>query len=150
MNNERKIVTLDDLERRGGEMHRQPYFDWIRHVVSLATAALTALIALQSSYLSSHPQLPILLAACWLALLVTILLGILVLRTEYITPLNSVNRLRALRAEHGDEYTKNYISKNSSVKPPWYHSWAVRLMVFSFVLSLVLLCIFAVINLLVR
>lgn len=145
--NERKIVTLDDLERRGGEQHRKPYFDWIRHVVSLSTASLTALIALQGSYLPSHPRLPVLLAACWVALLTAILLGILALRAEYSVPLDMARKIRNLREAHGDEYATNYMRQNGFETPPWHHRWAVRLMMVAFVFAWSSLCLFAVLNL---
>ena len=147
---DRKIVTLDDLERRSVGEHIRPYYDWIKHIVSLAIGSLTALIALQGSYLPSHPQLPILLALCWVALLITILLGILALRAEYNTPLASARRIRTMRAKHGDAYATNYIIKSGGEVPHWHHKWAVRLMVFSFVLAFSSLCVFAAVNLLVK
>jgi len=107
MNNDRKIVTLDDIERRHSLDSRRPYFDWIRQVVSLSTAALTALIALQGNYLPSNPQLPFLLVICWLALLLTIFLGIFALRAEYQTSLDAINELRISRAEIGDQKNSN-------------------------------------------
>jgi len=146
----RKIVTLDDLERRSIGEHVKPYYDWIRHIVSLSVGSLTALIALQGSYLPIHPQLSFLLALCWLALLMTILFGILSLRAEYNTPLASARRIRNMRVQHGDEYAVNYIKKNGGEVPHWHHKWAVRLMVMCFVLSLVSLCVFAVVNLVVK
>ena len=146
----RKIVTLDDLERRSTSSHVKPYYDWIRHIVSLSIGSLTALIALQGNYLPSHPQLPSLLALCWAALLATILLGILALRAEYRTPLASARRIREMRVKHGDVYAANYITKNGGEVPHWHHKWAVRLMVAFFVLSLVSLCAFAVVNLLAK
>lgn len=144
---ERKQVTLDDLERRNAIAHLKPYYDWIRHVVSLSTASLTALIALQGSYLPSHPRAIYFLALAWLALLSTILLGIVALRAEYTTPLAAVARIRKMRAEHGDAYAANNIMLGSGTPPHWFHKWAVRLMVGSFALALSSLCVFAVINL---
>jgi hypothetical protein len=146
----RKIVTLDDLERRSVGAHVKPYYDWIRHIVSLSIGSLTALIALQGSYLPSHPQLPVFLAICWVALLATILLGILALRAEYNTHLESARNLRALRVAHGDAYAANQVMKNGGTLPHWSHKWTVRLMVAFFILSLVSLCVFAVVNLLAK
>ena len=147
MNNERKIVTLDDLERRGIAEHRKPYYDWLRQIVSLSTASLTALIALQGSYLPTHPKLPILLASCWLALLLAILLGIVALRSEYQTSLDSTNKIKKSRAKVGDSVTTNLVSRGTlSGTPPWYHRWAVRLMVAFFVFALSSLCAFAIVN----
>jgi hypothetical protein len=146
--NIKKTITLDDLEKRHIESHYQPYFDWIRHVVSLSVAALTALISLQGSYLPIDPVLPILLAACWAALLSTILLGILALRTQYKTPLAAAQKIQNQRRAHGDFYAASQVKRGQFHKPPRYHYWVVRLMVLSFVFALSSLCIFAIANLL--
>lgn len=146
----RKIVTLDDLERRNINNHFDLYFDWIRQIVSLSVASLTALIALQGSYLPTHPELPILLAVCWAGLLSTILLGVAALRTQYSAYIRSTDRIRNLREKHGDAYAAKYLSKSGGTAPPWYHKWVVRLMVASFVLSLVSLCTFSIINLMFK
>lgn len=146
----RKIITLDDLERRNINNHFNLYFDWIRQIVSLSVASLTALIALQGSYLPTHPELPILLAVCWAGLLSTILLGVLALRTQYSVYIRSADRIRTMREKHGDAYAAKYLSKIGITASPWYHKWVVRLMVASFVLSLVSLCTFSVINLLFK
>ena len=148
MTSDRKIVTLDDIERRHILNHRKPYFDWIRQIVSLSTASLTALIALQGSYLPSHPQLPFLLAICWLALLLTIPLGIFALRSEYQTPLDALKQIKKSRAEIGDQETTILISNGtlSGAVPPWHHRWSVRLMVTLFIISLSSLCAFAIVN----
>jgi len=143
-----KIITLDDLEKRHIESHHQPYYDWIRHVVSLSVAALTALISLQGSYLPSSPKLPELLASCWVGLLATILLGILALRNQYNMPLAAARHLRKNREEYGDDYTVGLVKKRQYHRPPFYHRWAVRLMVLFFVFSLCSLCSFAILNLL--
>lgn len=144
------MVTLDDLERRGVAAHVKPYYDWIRHIVSLSIASLTALIALQGSYLPNHPQVICFLALAWLALLSTILLGLVALRAEYTTPLASASRIRKMRVEHGDAYAANSITKGSSTLPHWSHKWSVRLMVGSFVVALCSLCVFAVVYLLAQ
>lgn len=144
---ERKQVTLDDLERRNAIAHLKPYYDWIRHVVSLSTASLTALIALQGNYLPNQPRAIYFLALAWLALLSTILLGIVALRAEYTTPLAAVARIRKMRAEHGDAYAAKNIMQGSGAPPHWFHKWAVRLMFGSLGLALGSLCLFAVINL---
>lgn len=144
---DRKQVTLDDLERRNVGAHIKPYYDWIRHVVSLATASLTALIALQGSYLPSHPRVIYFLALAWLALLSTVLLGLVALRAEYTTPLAAAARIRKMRATYGDAYAANNIMQGNGTPPHWFHKWAVRLMVGSFSVALSSLCIFAVVNL---
>ncbi|MGE4500140.1 MAG: hypothetical protein AB7C96_07305 [Hydrogenovibrio sp.] len=143
----RKTVTLDDIERRHVTAHITPYYSWIRHVVSLSTASLTALIALQGHYLPSHPQAISLLALSWLSLLLTVLSGLVALRSEYATPLAAVKKIREMRRDHGDMYAANQIQQRNSTPPHWSHKWAVRLMLSAFSIGLICLCIFAVINL---
>jgi len=145
---QRKTITLDDLERRGIAAHLNPYYGWIRHVVSLSTASLTALIALQGSYLPNHPQVIYFLALAWLALLSTILHGLVALRAEYTTPLAAAARIRKMRATHGDAYAANDITNGRGTLPHWSHKWSMRLMVVSFVVALSSLCVFAIVNLL--
>lgn len=144
----RNIVTLDDLERRAINAHIKPYYDWIRHVVSLSIMSLTAQISLQGQYLPKHPQAIYFLAFGWLALLSTILLGVLALRAEYTTHLASADRIRKMRIGHGDACAANDIMAGTGTNPHWSHRWYVLIMVCSFVISLASLCIFAIVNLL--
>lgn len=144
---EQKIVTLDDIERRHIVNHRDPYFNWIRHVVTLAVGALTALVALQGHYVPHSPKLSGALAVCWVSLAATIGLGLLALQEEYLSCLAEYRHLRTMRAMYGDIVTTELISRNYGARQPWHHKWAVRLMLLSFFVALSSLCIFAVVNL---
>ena len=93
MSNERKMVTLDDIERRHLADHRKPYYDWLRHLVTLCIGTLTALVALQGHYVPLHPKLLWALAVCWASLTASIFLGILALRAEYLLPLEAVKKI---------------------------------------------------------
>lgn len=146
----KKEVTFEDLERRHLHNFQSAYFNWIKNIVSLSVGSLTALIALQGNYLSNSPQLPIFLGTCWSGLLLSILLGVKALWTEAGIHLDQADQIRTMRAQHGDAYTASYLEKNGGVGFPRSHLWSVRLMVASFVLSLVSLCIFAVVNLLFK
>jgi hypothetical protein len=147
MSNERKIVTLDDIESRHLVDHRKPYYDWLRHLVTLCIGTLTVLVALQGHYVPLHPKLLWALALCWAALTATIFLGILVLRAEYLLPLDAVRKIQVSRASIGDRATENLISRGGlQVSPPWHHRWAVRLMLALFFLALLSLCVFAISN----
>lgn len=143
----RKYVTFEDIERRAIGAHIKPYYDWLRHVVTLALAALTTLVALQGHYVPSNPKFPVLLAIGWASLALTIALGLWALRSEYTTPLRSIQRMRRLRKEHGDAHAANVISQNSGTLPEASHKWAVRGMVVSFLIALVVICAFAIANL---
>lgn len=147
MENENKIATLDDVERHHLAAHHRPYFDWIRHLVTLCIGTLTALVALQASYVPLHPQLLWALALCWAALTASIFLGILALRQEYASCLHARQSIKTSRATYGDDATKILmIAGQLQVVPPWHHVWAVRLMVASFFLALLSLCMFAISN----
>ena len=143
----RKIVTLDDIERRHVADHFEPYFNWIRHVVTLAAGTLTALVALQGHYGPRAPQLSMALAVCWLALVATIGLGLWALRAQYLSPLAAAARLRTMRVALGENETKRRVSQGFDASPPWHHKWTVRLMLLSFFVALSSLCAFAVANL---
>jgi hypothetical protein len=144
---DRKIVTLDDIERRHVASHIEPYFNWIRHVVTLAAGALTVLVALQGHYVPRSPQLLVALAVCWVALVATIALGLWALRAQYISPLAAAGRLRTMRAALGDNETARRVSQGNGTPQPWHHKWAVRLMLVFFLVALSSLCVFAVANL---
>jgi hypothetical protein len=143
----RKTVTFEDLERRHIDDHGRAYYPWLRHVVTLALTALTALVALQGHYVPSAPKMPLALAVGWIALALCILSGLYTLRSEYITPLNAVRDIRARRAKYGDAQVGREINENLGHQPPRMHKWAVRLMVSSFIVALVAICTFAIVNL---
>jgi hypothetical protein len=144
---ERKIVTLDDIERRHIQNHAKPYYDWIRQVVTLAAGSLTALVALQGHYVPRNPAHPRTLAIAWVALALTILFGLLALRAESSLHLASARRLRAIRATHGDAYATRFVRRSTGMGPGWIHRWSVNLMLLSFLVALVSLCFFSIANL---
>lgn len=141
-----KTVTLDDMESSHIKNHLAPYFGWIRHVVTLSTGVLTALVALQGHYIPRAPRLSLALALCWVALAATITLGLFALRAEYLSSLAVFGRLRTLRATIGDTETIRMLSKSPGYFPPWHHYWAVRGMMLCFLVALSSLCTFAVVN----
>jgi hypothetical protein len=145
---ERKLVTLEDIERRLVAEHTKPYYDWLGHVVTLALAALTALVALQGHYVPQSPRLPMLLALGWASLAVTIVSGLFALRSEYATPLAAAKELRTMRATLGDAATAGLLTKRGGTPPNRLHPWAVGTMVMSFMVALVAICAFAIVNLL--
>jgi hypothetical protein len=143
----RKTVTFEDVERRLVGEHRKPCYDWLRHVVTLALAALTALVALQGHYVPQKPVAPFLLAVGWAALAITIVSGLFALRSEYTTPLLAARRIREMRAQHGDQFAATSLEKNSGTLPNSMHKWSVRAMVGSFLVALASICAFAIANL---
>ncbi|GEM_PF-2161847 len=139
--------ALDRLQGRHISNHATPYYTWIRHVIALSLAALTALISLQGSYLPSNPQLPIVLVICWAGLLSSALLGTFALAEEFRLPLEIANQVADNRAQIGDHETYRLVAAGRLYEPSWHHRWAVNLMTMSFVLALCSLFIFATLNL---
>ena len=146
-NLQRTSVTFRDIERRLISEHHKPYYDWIRHVVTLALAALTSLVALQGHYVPAKPIAPFLLASGWIALALTIASGLIALRSEYWTPLAAAQKIRLMRAQLGDEAAAAALMQNSTTYPGRLHRLAVGLMVTCFVVALISICAFSVVNL---
>lgn len=144
---DRKIVTLDDIESRHLTSHRELYFDWIRHLVTLSTAALTALLTLQGHYVPRNPVLPWCLEAAWIALLATLVLGLFALKEEQAGPLRAAIRIRKIRKEHGDAIAAKQVASGRGQAPPRSHHWAVLAIQILIPAGLALLCIFAIGNL---
>jgi hypothetical protein len=147
MSTDRTVVTLDDLVRRHINDHRKPYYDWLRHLVTLCVATLTALVALQGHYVPRNAHHLWLLALCWVALTGAIFLGMVALRQEYLSPLEAAQRIQDSRAIHGDSKTAILVANRElQVTPPRHHRLAVKLMLPMFFLALLCLCGFAIAN----
>lgn len=146
---ERKIVTLDDIQRRHVDNHKEPYYAWIRQVVSLATGALTLLLGLQGHYVPLKPQVPVVLAVAWVSLALTVVFGLIALRWSYRAPMAAAEDLRRARRDLGDEKVVQWVrSGQLSARVPASHRWSVRLMTASFIIALIAMCAFSVVNLL--
>lgn len=139
--------TFEDVERRLVGGHLKPYYEWLRHVVTLALAALTTLVALQGHYVPQKPVFPFLLAIGWISLATTIVAGLFALRSEYAMPLLAAKRIRERRATHGDQFAAEALNSNSGTVPPASHTWSVRVMVTGFMVALASVCSFAIANL---
>lgn len=147
--NGRKLVTLDDVERRHLANHLEPYWGWIRLVLSLATGALTLLVSLQGHYVPKAPLHPWLLVAAWVLLLVSIASGLWALRWSHVGPMTAARNLRQLRARLGDAAAVQHLQQGTSQLPaPATHRVAVWLLSASFLLALAALCTFSALNVL--
>lgn len=147
MNTDRVVVTLDDIVRRHVSDHRKPYYDWLRHLVTLCVATLTALVALQGHYVPRDAHNLFALALCWVALTGAIFLGVLALRQEYLAPLRLHKNTKS-RETYGDSATEIMVANRLlQVVPPWHHRFAVTLMLMMLFLALLCLCVFAISNL---
>ena len=146
---ERKTVTLDDLERRHMENHLEPYYGWIRLVLSLATGSLTLLVSLQGHYVPKQPIYPWLLVLGWVLLGLSIVAGLWALRWSHMGPVVAARNLRRLRNKAGDHGAAVILQRGGGgAAPPASHRWSIWLMSTSFVSALLLLCAFSAVNLL--
>ena len=144
---ERETVTFEDIERRLMTMHREAYYKWIRHVVSLASGALTILVALQNNYMPDNPQGLPLLILCWVGLFLSIALGVVALFGEAQTPLDAAKNIRKRRATHGDNQVAQQMEKNSGTNVRKSFLFAQKALPWCFVASLCCLCLFSIMNL---
>lgn len=144
---ERKVVTLDDIERRLVLEHIGPHYEWIRHVVSLCTGSLTVLVSLQTHYVPKAPRGLWLLGLCWFLLAASVLSGLVALRGEDQTALDAAKDLRRMRRELGDEAVAVRLSRNSAFGPRPIFTWARRIMIASFSVAIAALTVFAMLNL---
>lgn len=144
---ERKEVTFEDIERRLIGIHRSAYYSWIRQVVTLATGSLAALVALRNNYVPANAQALLLLKLCWAGLALSILLGVVALYGEAQIPLDAVKNLRNIRNQIGHDTAVQVLISNAGFPPKKRYIYAQKALYFSFVVSLLFLCIFAVVNL---
>lgn len=86
---ERILVTPEEVERRHLETHREHYFNWIRHLATLSTGSLTALLTLQGHYVPRDPDLKWCLMGAWVALLASLVCGVVALKEEQAGPLRA-------------------------------------------------------------
>ena len=144
---ERKIITFEDIIRRNTIKSHDAYYAWIRHVVTLASGTLTVLVALKSNYVPVDPQHLWLLKLCWVVLALSILSGVLALRGEWQTPLDSANQIQKNRKKHGEHYASQVVTSGSAIPVRKVFSYAAECLVPFYGLSLLLLVLFAVLNL---
>jgi len=144
----RTEVTVDDVIRRHMADHVAPYYEWIRHVVTLATGSLTVLVSLQGHYVPKAPALPWALATAWIALALTIGSGLVALRWQYQSRIRAAEHLHGLRSTHGELAAVAYLARGSATNASPLHKWSVRLMSCALGTALCALCLFSVVNLL--
>jgi hypothetical protein len=83
-----------------------------------------------------------------LALISTILLGILALREEYALPLRRAQELLDMKKKKGENYTADQLNSGIGVSPGASHGIYIHLLVLSFSASFFFLFIFAAVNIL--
>ena len=114
------------------------FYAWVERVVTLASGALTLLVALQKSYVSQSSKYLVLLAICWACFCASIMFGLLVLYGRH----RSLSALVKITIE---KYNGTERDSNSHI-PHFYYA-AMNLMVLSFLLAIISLTAFASANL---
>lgn len=144
----RKDVTLDDIERRLVLEYGEKRYNWHRQLVTLSSGGLTLLVSFQSNYVPEHPDFIIFLTLCWGALAISILSGILALVGAAQTPLDVAVTLSRHRENHGDSETARFLNETNGIsqRERLPYQVAERLLVGSFVVALVSLSVFAILN----
>jgi hypothetical protein len=115
------------------------YFEWVRLMLSLCTASLTALVALQNNYIPSSPSALYLLWGSWVSLAGSILTAAISLRAEGLT-------LRGMSRAILEEHSQDSNSRVISGRPPRICVISSRALPWLLAMSLVLLCAFAICN----
>lgn len=144
----RKEVTLDDIERRLVLEYGEKRYNWHRQLVTLSSGGLTLLVSFQSNYVPEHPDFIIFLKLCWGALAISILSGVLALVGAAQTPLDLAVSLRRRRESYGDGETVRFLNETNGIpqRERIPYQVAERLLVGSFVLALLSLSVFAILN----
>lgn len=144
----RKLVTLDDIERRHLLQYQEKRYEWHRQLVTLSSGGLTLLVSLQSSYVPELPSGLFLLQMCWSLLAISICSGILLLFGSAQSRLDAVNNLRGLRRHNGDEKAAQIVHKANGVhfQERYIFRLSEHLAVGCFLGALVSLAWFAILN----
>ena len=145
---ERKVVTLDDIERRYFASFKEKEDQWIRYLVSLTGAALTLLVSLQGFYVPANPQGIILLQICWVSLAVGLCAGVLFFYGEAYSQLEAAKSLQDGRDVLGDHGMADFLKKSNGLhfRKRVLFRLSAHFLVVCFLVGLVCLAWFAVIN----
>lgn len=142
---QRTIVTLEDIERRLIEQSFAPYFEWLKHLVTLSSLELTVLVALHSTHQDIDPHMRFALLASWICLTLAVFCGVFASRWQYKGPLVSAEGLRKLSAEYGPEAAKRE-ARNYGI-PPWSHRICAQATPVLFFVATACLCAYGIANL---
>jgi hypothetical protein len=130
-------MTSDPIEM-AAVYHNQAkdkYYEWVRSMLTLATAALAGLIAFQDNYVPSDPNALYLLWASWVSLASSILAAAFILRSDGVYMKLLANKTAG---QHQNRVTV--------VGGPLRYDLAAWAFPWLLAISLVLLCAFAIYN----
>jgi hypothetical protein len=143
---ERRIVKLDDIERRLVKVHRKPFHDWIRQIVTLSSGGLTLLVGLRGNYVPHDPKALWTLYVCWISLATCILSGVVCLAYEWRIPLLAAKHVRDMRIEQGEAATIQHVQTHVGPPVPGIAKWSSILTFCSFCVAVIALTAFALLN----
>lgn len=140
--------SLDGLERAHLVAYGKSVHEWYEKLLSLSSVALTILVALQRMYIPIRPQQLWLLQVCWASLALCICFSLLLFWGKAQTRLDGANILRAKRVSSTDQAALEWLRETKGIyfsERPIF-SWARSLQAVSFLVALVCLAAFAIIN----
>jgi len=139
-------ITINDIERRLVSENRERHFAFVKNLITLSSSGLTLLIALQKSYVTESSEYIFILQICWASLAIAIASGLLVLFGESQSILDAANHLRKQRNALGDQAVAQILNSEIGFTPRRIFKHAFTLLVGSFLVSLVSLALFAILN----
>ena len=133
---------IDDFISNISNQINDVYYAWIRHIIALSSGALTLLIAFKNNYVPANPEHLILLKACWVFLILTILLGIVASYGETSVLLD----VRKKSIEFRNLPLEQRLNHQIFAEPRKSIFYAQRAVPLTFGGSLLFLALFAVLN----
>jgi hypothetical protein len=143
-----KKEALDSLERSHLVAYGTHVHEWHKTLLSLASAILTILVALQQNYVPLEPKSIWLLQACWASLALCVVVSLLLVWGKAQTRLEGANILRAKRISDGDQSALEMLQKTNGIyfSERKIFSTARQLQAFCFLVGFLSLSWFAILN----
>lgn len=139
---------MDDLERAHLAAYGTNVHEWHKTLLSLSSAALTLLVALQGSYIPKAPKSIWLLQVCWGSLALCVVVSLLLVWGKAQTRLEGANILRSKRVSDGDQSAFEMLQKTNGIyfaeRPIFFV--ARQLQTFFFLVGFSFLSWFAIVN----
>lgn len=143
-----KKAAMDDLERSHLVAYGTGVHEWHKMLLSLASATLTILVALQKNYVPQIPKCMWLLQVCWGSLAFCIVVSLLLVWGKAQTRLDGANILRKKRISDGDQSASEMLKETNGLyftERPIF-SIARLLQIFFFLVGFLSLSLFAILN----
>ncbi|TAM47275.1 MAG: hypothetical protein EPN55_02990 [Gammaproteobacteria bacterium] len=140
--------ALDSVERSHLAAYGEHVHAWHRQLLSLSSAGLTLLVALQQTYIPENPRDTWALQLCWVSLALCVLFSLLLLWGRAQSRLDGANILRKKRMESSDQAAIEMLHVTGGVyfKERTIFSVARYFQTATFLIGLCLLTWFAIVN----